>query len=59
MEELKKKENEINEIKETKSNFLFNLEKGEKFMTIIFYSLDQKIHYFFICKNTDKFSLIE
>ena len=56
MDELKIKENEIKEIK---SIIPFNLQKGEKLMTVIFYSVDQKIHYSLICKNTDKFSVIE
>ena len=56
MEELKKKENEIKEIK---SILPFDLKNGEKLMTIIFFSVDQNIHYSLICKNTDKFSVIE
>ena len=28
-------------------------------MTVIFFSVDQTIHYSLICKNTDKFSNIE
>ena len=56
MEEVKQKEKEI---KELKSKFPFELSIGEKLMTIIFTSTDQKIHYSFICKNTDKFSRLE
>ena len=56
LEELKSKENES---KEFKSNFPFDLKKGEKLMTVIFQSVDQKVHYAFICKNTDKFNIIE
>ena len=56
LEELKLKENEL---KEFKSNFPFDLKKGEKLMTVIFQSVDQKVHYAFICKNTDKFNIIE
>ena len=48
LEELKIKDKKINE-----------LEKGENFMPIIFTSVDSKIHYAFICKNTDKFNIIE
>ena len=48
-----------NEIKDLKSNNSFNLEPGEELLPIIFVSNDQKIHYAFICKNTDKFSVIE
>ena len=56
MEKLNIKENEIKEIK---SILPFDLKKGEKLMTIIFFSVDQKIHYSLICKNTDKFTNIE
>ena len=56
MEELKMKENEIKDIKSILS---FDIKKGDKLMTIIFYSVDQKYHYSLICKNTDKFSTIE
>ena len=56
MEELKRKENEIKDIKSILS---FDLKKDDKLMTIIFYSVDQKYHYSLICKNTDKFSTIE
>jgi len=56
MEEIKAK---VNEIKELKSKFPFELNKDEKLMTIIFASQDQKIHYSLICKNTDKFNKVE
>ena len=56
MESLQNKENEI---KELKRNFPYDLKSNEKLMTIIFYSLDQKIHYAFICKNTDQFIKLE
>ena len=56
MEKLEKKENEIKEIK---SRYPFELLEGEKIMSVIFISVDQKIHYSIICKNTDKFSKIE
>ena len=56
MEKLNIKENEIKEIK---SILPFDLKYGDKLMTIIFISVDQKIHYSLICKNTDKFSVIE
>ena len=41
------------------SSFPVKLSEGEKLLTIIFVSVDQKIHYSTICKNTDKFSKIE
>ena len=56
---IKKLEKKNDEIKELKAKNIFNLNKGEKLMTIIFISCDQQIHYAFICKNTDKFSKIE
>ena len=56
MDKLLVKEKEINDIK---SILPYELKKGDKLMTIIFYSVDQKIHYSLICKNTDKFSVIE
>ena len=56
MKELKIKDNYIQELK---SKNPFNLNKDEKLMPIIFWSVDQKIHYAFICKNTDRFNKIE
>ena len=56
MEEIKKKEKEIKDIK---SILPYDFKKGDKLMTIIFYSVDQDIHYSLICKNTDKFSNVE
>jgi hypothetical protein len=34
-------------------------EKGDKLMTVIFNSDDQKVHYSLICKSTDKFKDVE
>jgi len=34
-------------------------EKGDKLMTVIFISDDQKVHYSLICKSTDKFKDVE
>ena len=56
IERIEAKEKEINEIK---SRFPFELSQGEKLMSLIFISADQKIHHSFICKNTDKFTKIE
>lgn len=47
------------EIRELKERFPFNLEKGEKLISIIFISFNQEIHYSIICKNTDIFSTVE
>ena len=35
------------------------LSEGEKLLSVIFVSSDQKVHYSVICKNTDKFNKIE
>ena len=55
----KKIQSKDDEIKELKLKMPYILENNEQLMTIIFISLDQKIHYSFICKNTDKFNRIE
>ena len=56
MENLKLKEKEIKEIK---SRYPIELLKGEYLMSVIFISLDQRILYSEICKNTDQFSKLE
>ena len=48
-------ENENKELKSKLSRFPFTLEEGEKIMSIIFMSSDEKLHYSVICKNTNKF----
>ena len=53
------KDKEIKELKTELSRFPFKLKEGEKLISIIFTSIDQKIHYPLICKNTDKFNTIE
>ena len=55
------KENKLkdDEIKLLKSKFQFEILKDDKIMTIIFTSIDQMIHYSFICKNTDIFIRLE
>lgn len=58
-EELSKKDKVIEELKKKLSRYPFELSEGEKLMSIIFVSRDQKIHYSIICKNTDKFNQIE
>ena len=45
MEQLKIKEDKINELKEINSTITFNLKKGEYLMPLIFQSIDSKIHY--------------
>ena len=39
--------------------FPFILEKNEKLMSIIFSSVDQKIHFSIICKNTDTINKLD
>jgi len=56
MEELLKKNSEIERLN---SILPFKVNPGEKLMTVIFASLDQKIHYSFISKNTEKFNNLE
>ena len=41
------------------ANNPYQLLEGEKLLNVIFVSLDQKIHYSCICKNTDKFNKLE
>ena len=59
IEEIINKDKEIKELKEKLSRFPFVLEEGEKYISIIIMSLDEKILYSMICKNTDVFSKIE
>ena len=56
---LSKKEEQINELKEIIKRYPFILEKNERLMAIIFYSVDQKVHYPMICKNTDTIHKLE
>ena len=52
-EELKKKDKQIEELNEIKSRFPFEISKNEKLLSIIVISVDQKINYPILCKNTD------
>ena len=53
--QLDKKEDEINKL----NNEINKIKSFNGLMTVIFYSPEQNIHYSFICKETDIFSLIE
>lgn len=53
------KDKEIKELTLKLSRYPFQLEDGEKLISVIFISSDQKVHYSMICKNTTKFSIIE
>ena len=52
LEEIRIKDNII-------SNYPIKLSEGEQLISVIFVSSDQKVHYSVICKNTDKFNIIE
>ena len=56
---LSQREEQIKELKEKIKRYPFVLEKNERLMTIIFYSVDQKVHYPIICKNTDTIHKLE
>lgn len=56
MTKLNKKENELELFK---SKLPFEILPGEKLMSVIFNSVDKKIHYSIICKNTDIFTRLE
>ena len=58
-EQINKKEKIIKEYKLKLSQFPFEILHGEKIMSIIFISLDEKIISSFICKNTDIFNVLE
>jgi hypothetical protein len=59
VEYMQKFEEKEKELKILKSKIPFELSEYEKIMTVIFISIDQKIHYSMICKNTDLFSRLE
>ena len=56
---MKKLENKDKEINKLKSFIPFDLKEGEEMLTVIFVSVEQKVHYSFICKNTEIFSRVE
>ena len=56
---LSQKEEQIKELKEKIKRYPFALEKNERLMAIIFYSVEQKVHYPMICKNTDTINKLE
>ena len=49
----------IDELNEKLKRYPFSLEEGEKIMSIIFTSVDEKINYSMICKNTDTINQLE
>ena len=44
---------EIHDLNEKLKRYPFILQKGERLISVIFFSADQKAHYSMICKNTD------
>lgn len=58
-EELRKKDQKIEELKEMLKRYPIELSENERLMSLIITSSDQKINYSIICKNTDKFIKIE
>ena len=56
---LSKKEEKINDLEAKIKRYPFILKKNERLMAIIFYSVDQKVHYPMICKNTDTIHKLE
>ena len=54
------KDRELNELKKKLSRYPFELNEGEKMMTVNFLSGNQKIqNYSLICKNSDSFNVLE
>ena len=49
----------IDELNAKLKRYPFSLEEGEKIMTIVFTSVNQKINYSMICKNTDTINKLE
>ena len=49
----------IDELNEKLKRYPFSLEEGEKIMSIIFTSVNQKLNYSMICKNTDTINNLE
>ena len=59
LEAIIEKDKEIKELKLKLSRYPFELLEGEKLMSVILTSTNEKINYPMICKNKDKFNLIE
>ena len=59
LEELKNEDNKYNDLKEINLRYSFDLKKREFLIPVIFQSVDSEINYAIICKNTDKFNMVE
>ena len=49
----------IDELNAKLNRYPFSLEEGEKIMSIVFTSVNQKLNYSMICKNTDTINKLE
>ena len=49
----------IYELNKKLQRYNINLEENEKLMSVIFSSIDQKVHYSIVCKNTDTIHQLE
>ena len=58
-ESIMEKDKEIKNLKLKLSRYPVDLNEGEELMSIIFISVDQKLNCSIICKNTDKFNIVE
>ena len=56
---INEKENKIRDLEEKIKRYPFVLEKNEKIMSIIFSSVNQKVNYSMVCKNTDTIHKLE
>ena len=56
---LKNKDSKISELKEKIKRYPFILENNETMLSIIFSSIDEKVNYSLICKNTDTIHKLE
>ena len=56
---INEKENIIKDLKEKIQRYPFVLEKNGKIMSIIFSSVNQKVNYSMVCKNTDTIHILE
>ena len=53
------KDKEIKKLNKIKEAFPFEIKDGDKLLTVIFVSVDEKIHYSFICKDSEQFNIVE
>ena len=56
---INEKENKIKELEEKIKRYPFVLEKNEKIMSIIFSSINEKVNFSMVCKNTDTIHKLE